>query len=96
MARQKPIEIITPPNVLKAKVGGALPAVDQRAIARAEAALEKLSDQFNDWIGEELNRLIEAWDAYEATGGTEAAKFELPHPAVPASGGESSPWGRAV
>jgi HPt (histidine-containing phosphotransfer) domain-containing protein len=77
MARQKPIEIITPPNVLKAKVGGALPAVDQRAIARAEAALEKLSDQFNDWIGEELNRLIEAWDAYEATGGTEAAKFEL-------------------
>lgn len=77
MARQKPIEIITPPNVLKAKVGGALPAVDQRAIARAEAALEKLADQFNDWIGEELSRLIEAWDAYEAAGGTEAAKFEL-------------------
>jgi HPt (histidine-containing phosphotransfer) domain-containing protein len=77
MARQKPIEIITPPNVLKAKIGGALPAVDQRAIARAEAALEKLADQFTDWIGEELNRLIEAWANYEALGGSAEAKYEL-------------------
>jgi hypothetical protein len=77
MARQKPIEIITPPNVLKAKIGGALPAVDQRAIARAEAALEKLSEQFVDWIGEELKRLIEAWETYEATHGSPTAKFEL-------------------
>jgi HPt (histidine-containing phosphotransfer) domain-containing protein len=77
MARQKPIEVITPPNVLKAKIGGALPAVDEKAIARAEAALEKLADQFTDWIGEELNRLIEAWANYEATGGSAAAKYEL-------------------
>ena len=40
MARQKPIEVITPPNMLKTKVGGAMPALDQRAIAKAEAALE--------------------------------------------------------
>jgi hypothetical protein len=76
MARQKPIEVITPPNILKAKVGGPLPAIDQNAIARAEAALEKLSDQFSDWIGEELARLVEAWASYEANA-DERAKFEL-------------------
>ena len=65
MARQKPIEVITPPNVLKAKSGGALPALDQRAIARAEAALEKMSGQFADWINEELAHLLGAWAAYE-------------------------------
>lgn len=77
MAREKPIEIITPPNMLKTKVGGALPALDQRAIARAEAALEKMADQFADWINEEHARLMEAWAAYEKAPGTAAAKNEL-------------------
>jgi HPt (histidine-containing phosphotransfer) domain-containing protein len=66
MPKQKPIEVITPPNVLKTKIGGALPAIDQQAIARAEAALQKLSSQFGDWIVEELDRLLEAWAAFEA------------------------------
>ncbi|MEZ6028411.1 MAG: Hpt domain-containing protein [Hyphomonadaceae bacterium] len=77
MARQKPIEVITPPNVLKAKIGGAMPALDQRAIARAEAALQKMSDQFGDWINEELAHLLNAWAAYEKDPGTLASKNEL-------------------
>jgi hypothetical protein len=77
MTKQKPIEVITPPNMLKTKVGGAMPALDQRAIARAEAALEKMSDQFADWINEELARLLQAWALYEKTPGDEAAKIEL-------------------
>ena len=77
MARQKPIEVITPPNVLKAKIGGALPALDQNAIARAEAALEKLSDQFGDWINEETGKLLEAWAGYEKAPNTRPAKNEL-------------------
>ncbi|HOY78657.1 MAG TPA: Hpt domain-containing protein [Hyphomonadaceae bacterium] len=77
MPRQKPIEVITPPNTLKTKVGGALPALDQHAIAKAEAALEKMSDQFAEWIQEELARLLEAWAAYEQAPGTAAAKNEL-------------------
>lgn len=77
MSRQKPIEVITPPNTLKAKVGGAMPALDQRAIAKAEAALEKMSDQFVDWLKEELNRLLAAWAAYERSPGTGPAKEEL-------------------
>ena len=76
MARQKPIEVITPPNVLKTKIGGALPALDQKAIARAEAALAKLSDQFGDWVNEELNKLLEAWAAYEKSQ-TASTKNEL-------------------
>jgi HPt (histidine-containing phosphotransfer) domain-containing protein len=77
MTKQKPIEIITPPNALKAKIGGPMPALDQQAIARAEAALAKLSDQFNDWIAEELEKLAQAWDVYESSGGTQQARDEL-------------------
>lgn len=77
MARQKPIEIINPPNMLKAKIGGAMPALDQHAIAKAEAALAKLSGQFADWINEELNHLIAAWEEYEKTPGAPATKNEL-------------------
>ncbi len=77
MSRQKPIEVITPPNVLKAKLGGALPAIDEKAIARAEAALSKLSEQFGDWILEEMTNLGHSWTKYEAAGGGEAAMLEL-------------------
>ena len=77
MAREKPIEIFTPPNALKAKIGGPLPALDQRAIQKAEAALAKLSDQFGDWIKEELERLLEAWAEYEKLGSTPQTKSEL-------------------
>jgi hypothetical protein len=69
MSKQKPIEFITPPNVLKAKLGGALPQLDERAIARAEAALAKLADNFGDWVKEETERLFKEWAAYEAANG---------------------------
>jgi chemotaxis protein histidine kinase CheA len=77
MGKQKPIEIINPPNALKAKIGGALPAVDERAIARAEAALAQLSGHFEDWMEEELSHLLAAWSAYDAQGGADAALHEL-------------------
>jgi HPt (histidine-containing phosphotransfer) domain-containing protein len=77
MARQKPIEVFTPPNMLKVKIGGPLPALDEKAIARAEAALEKLSGQFADWINEELAKLLEAWAAFEQAPDTPRARYEL-------------------
>jgi hypothetical protein len=77
MSKQKPIEVITPPNVLKTKIGGPLPALDQKAIARAEAALDKMSAQFAEWIKEELEHLLKAWRAYEAEPGTPASRNEL-------------------
>ena len=40
MARQQPIELFMPPNMLKAKVGGTYAGIDTAAIMRAEAAIE--------------------------------------------------------
>ncbi len=77
MAKQKPIEIINPPNMLKAKIGGPMPALDQNAIARAEAELEKMSGQFDEWITEELQNLVTAWSGFTAANGDEAATAEL-------------------
>jgi HPt (histidine-containing phosphotransfer) domain-containing protein len=55
-----------------------MPALDQRAIAKAEAALEKMSGQFAEWIKEELAHLLEAWAASRQNApGSPAAKSEL-------------------
>ncbi|WP_375284452.1 Hpt domain-containing protein [Marinicauda pacifica] len=56
-SREKPIEIITPPNMLRVKVGGRLPAADPEAIARAEKALDQLSGEFGNWLGQEVDKL---------------------------------------
>jgi len=61
-----PIEIFTPPNMLKAKLGGTVVGLDMAAIARAEAALESIKSEFADWIGTDVARLIECRDAFAA------------------------------
>lgn len=68
MTKQKPIEVVTPPNMLKVKVGGKLAPLDPDAIARAEAALEGLSGQFADWMNEELEQLDAAFKAVQPVG----------------------------
>jgi chemotaxis protein histidine kinase CheA len=55
--RERPIEIITPPNMLKAKVGGALPAANEAMMARAEAAVDDLRQNFKAWLEEEVAKL---------------------------------------
>ncbi len=62
MGKQKPVEIITPPNVLKAKLGGPLNLNSEEVIARAERALQNLSHGFDDWLDEELCRVEVAWE----------------------------------
>jgi chemotaxis protein histidine kinase CheA len=57
MARQPPIEIFMPPNVLKAKVGSVAGAGDIAAIKRAEAAMETLKSEFNAWLTDDIARL---------------------------------------
>jgi chemotaxis protein histidine kinase CheA len=57
MARQLPIEIFMPPNILKAKVGGAIGGIDMAAIRRAEAAVETLRVEFVDWLAEDVGKL---------------------------------------
>ncbi|MEQ8406355.1 MAG: Hpt domain-containing protein [Oceanicaulis sp.] len=66
--REKPIEIITPPNMLKVKVGGKLPSADQAMIQRAENALNNLKTEFGDWLSEEVLKLEEYLKACKAQG----------------------------
>jgi hypothetical protein len=76
MSRERPIEVINPPNMLRQKVGGRLGAMDSAAIARAEAALSALSGEFQGWIEDELERLEAARAAVEANY-TEATLSQL-------------------
>jgi len=66
MTKQKPIEIFTPPNILKAKVGGAGVGLDSAAIKRAEAAMENLKSEFAGWMNADIEKLAESRDAYAA------------------------------
>lgn len=50
-------QIIQVPNTLRAKVGGRLGALDAEAISKAEAALADLSEQFDDWLMDEIRKL---------------------------------------
>ncbi|PHS21966.1 MAG: Hpt domain-containing protein [Robiginitomaculum sp.] len=49
--------LITPPDTLRKKVGGKLGPVNAAAIARAEAAMESLSENFDAWICDEVDKL---------------------------------------
>src|ERR1700733_1085098 len=66
MARQLPIEIFMPPNILKAKVGSAIGGIDMAAIKRAEAAVETLKVEFQDWLASDVGALGGCRDAFAA------------------------------
>ena len=72
MAREQPIELFMPPNMLKAKVGGGLGGPDMAAMKRAEDAMQGLESQFSDWIAEDVKALTAARARYAKTPGAEA------------------------
>lgn len=53
-------QVFNPPNRLKMKLGGRLKGFDAEAIARAEAAIANMSSNFEEWLHDELNKLLEA------------------------------------
>ena len=71
-AKQKPIEIFTPPNVLKAKVGGTGVGLDTAALKRAEAAMASLQGEFLGWMLADVDKLCEARAAFARTGSAES------------------------
>jgi HPt (histidine-containing phosphotransfer) domain-containing protein len=71
MARQQPIELFMPPNMLKAKAGGGLGGLDMAAMKRAEAAMETLKSEFSDWMAHDVDVLMEARTAYARAPGAE-------------------------
>jgi predicted nucleic acid-binding protein len=72
MARQQPIELFMPPNMLKAKVGGTFVGIDMAAVNRAEAAMEALKSEFADWAQDDVRRLVAARDVFAANADTAA------------------------
>jgi hypothetical protein len=64
MTSKQPIEVFTPPNVLKAKVGNG--GLDSAAITRGEEAIDGLKDKFGDWIAVDVDRLVQRRDVYQA------------------------------
>ncbi|MCZ8086414.1 MAG: Hpt domain-containing protein [Brevundimonas sp.] len=62
-----PVQVIQPPNDLRAKLGGGISA---DAIARAEEALQAISAQFGDWLQDEMDKLEAARAAIQAEGYT--------------------------
>jgi HPt (histidine-containing phosphotransfer) domain-containing protein len=72
MAREQPIELFMPPNMLKAKVGGGLGGVDTAALKRAEAALDGLKGEFSGWIADDVKKLMEARARYGTAPGQQA------------------------
>jgi len=63
MGKEQPIEVFMPPNILKAKVGGA-GGLDISAVKRAEQAVEELKEEFTGWIVEDVDRLSASRNAY--------------------------------
>lgn len=65
-----PAQVIRPPNVLRAKVGGGFGGINADAIAKAEEALKAMSSQFGQWLQDEIVKLDAAQTAIRETGYT--------------------------
>lgn len=61
---KQPIEMFTPPNMLKAKAGGTVVGLDMAAIRRAETALASLQGEFDAWIADDVRKLVENRKAF--------------------------------
>lgn len=63
-----PVEVIQVPNTLRMKVGSRFGGIDPSAVAKAEAALKGLSNQFAQWLADEIAKLEEARAAIKTEG----------------------------
>lgn len=63
-----PAQVFNPPNTLRLKVGGSFGAIDARAIAKAEEALQAMSGQFGQWLQDEIDKLEQARAAIRTEG----------------------------
>ena len=57
------VEVITPPNTLKSKVGvGGPGAVDLQTLERAEAVIAGMTDSYLEWVANDLQKISDAYD----------------------------------
>ena len=62
------VEMIQVPNMLRMKVGARFGGMDPGAVAKAEAALKGLSNQFSQWLQDEIDKLEAARAAIRTEG----------------------------
>src|ERR1700755_3362168 len=68
MAREQPIELFMPPNILKAKVGGGtVTGLDTAAMKRAEAAMDAIKSEFAAWAASDVEKLMAARTRFAKT-----------------------------
>ncbi|MHA7772317.1 Hpt domain-containing protein [Roseibium sp. M-1] len=83
-AKDQEYEILTPPSDLRGKVRELTPREAKKfdPVKAAEAALQRLSSHFGNWMDIETLTMLNAWDRVRAEGLTEetlAALFQSVH-----------------
>ena len=68
MSQQNTGQMIPVNNTLKAKIGGRFGGIDPAALAKAEAALKGLADNFGQWMQDELVKLTAARERIRVEG----------------------------
>lgn len=71
------VEIVDLPNLLKEKVGPGDAAMDLDAIARAEAALDGLRDEWQGWLEQDVAALLAAQGRFHREGYSDAVAEDL-------------------
>jgi hypothetical protein len=68
VSQQNQGQMIPAPNTLKLKIGGRFGGIDPAALAKAEAALKGLADNFGQWMQDELVKLDASRERIRAEG----------------------------
>lgn len=71
------VEIFDLPNVLKKKVGSGDGAFDLQAITRAEAALNELQEEWQNWLNEDVGHLLAAYARLREQGASKETLKDL-------------------
>lgn len=66
MGETSKYQVINPPNMLQAKVGRKLQGNEDDFLRNAEKALEALQGEFTHWLGEDIQKLVDASKAFFA------------------------------
>lgn len=83
-------QIITQPNPLRTAVKRVVDGDRDDPVARAEQALSDLSDQFDDWMHKECDRLAQAFDVVHKDGLNATTRDELFRAAHDIKGGAAT------
>jgi len=83
-ASAEPATLIEPPSTLQEKVGPPQPGgLDMAALERAEAVISSLSDQYLDWVKDDLENIQKAYEALQAADGADEEQlkkiFQISH-----------------